>query len=176
MNCPDCTSTLFKGKVLLVPLMRWPAPAQTNSTTLFGHFQSPILPFTYHKHNKFNKQKNQIRGGRHETISVLQLLFHNHPGIRSRSGQYLLTHLQNSSSHQHPLSLQGRKTQVLHSSIIIISYTTISTVSFSTTQTEEDVKTQDLIHLRSGTCIFSSIWIYTWLAFTGSSQGREKGT
>lgn len=60
-----------------------------------------------------------------------------------------------------PSASKGGSTQVLHSSIIIISYTTISTVSFSTTQIEEDAKTQDLIHLRSGTCIFSSIWIYT---------------
>lgn len=65
---------------------------------------------------------------------------------------------------------------MLHSSTIIISYTTISTVSFSTTQTQDDAKTQDLIHLRSGMCIFSRIWIHTRLAFKGSSKGREKGT
>lgn len=95
-------------------------------------------------------------------FSVLGLPLHNHLGISSRCpiSTYICKILHTNLTNIHLASKRG-STQVFHISIMVIFYTTISTVSFSTTQTYEDARTQDLIHLRSAICIFSNLWIHT---------------
>lgn len=91
-NCPDCTSTLFKGKVLFgitdeLEMISSSSDQQHHPLwTLSEPGSALYLPQT----QQIQRAKNKRRKTK-KLSPVLGLLLHNHPGIRSRSAQYLLT-------------------------------------------------------------------------------------